>query len=58
MRFVDAKTICDLGKVAVRLIQELQHIVLDFNVIVGASQAQAGGGLQGFPGRLIELSDQ
>ena len=57
-RFVDAKAIHNLGKVAVRLVQKLEHIMLDFNVIVRASQAQAGGGLQGLPGVLIEFSDQ
>ena len=46
------------GEIAVAPVQELHQVVLDLDVVVGAPEAEAGGGFDGGLGLVVQLPDQ
>jgi len=55
---IDAEVTQQHDEIGVRLLEQLEQPVLDFDVIVGARDAQTHRGLQGLPGGVIEPVDQ
>jgi hypothetical protein len=44
--------------VAVARVEKPQEKVLDFNIVVGARETEAGGGFEGSACRVVEFSNQ
>src|SRR5690606_40472942 len=57
-RPVHAELLEDQRGVGITGVEQLHEVVLDLDVVVGAGEAESGGGLDGAASRVVQLPDQ
>ena len=57
-RFIDAKLFEDAGEIAIGDVKKLEEEVLDLDVIVSASEAEARRGLESIASGIVQFADQ